>query len=409
MKVLMITWACDLEDVSEPSVAARWVTEISKDHDVTLIAVSRPDRYGCVQKQFPNLDVIEWCDIRVPKFLERFRAIVKPGYLPFYIRARRFLKRLVAEKKFDVIHHLSPFAWRYPSPATGLGVPVVRGPVAGGLKTPVALDRAASKRGAWFMPLRKTDDMRISYDPWLRASYMQADHVLLAAPYVAKLLARLPFRASSIEIEHGLADDESTEFELKQSDVGSKVRLLFVGRIIPTKGLRYALRALSIARMRKSIVFDVVGDGEDRAACELEVNSLGLADSVTFRGWQDRSQVERFYRAADVFVFPSFREPTGGVLLEAMRFGLPIITCAYGGPESMVEDSFGVKVFPESEDQFVSELAAGIDRLASDQKLRFSMGKTAAQVAEERYSWAAKRARVGAVYARLAEKSMVQS
>ena len=94
MRVLLITWACDLEDISEPGVAARWVKEISKDHNVTVFSVSKPERFGCVKHQFPELKVIEWCDIRVPKPLERFRAIVKPGYLPYYFRARRFLKKI---------------------------------------------------------------------------------------------------------------------------------------------------------------------------------------------------------------------------------------------------------------------------------------------------------------------------
>ena len=74
-----------------------------------------------ISEQFPELNVIEWSDIRVPKQLERFRAIVKPGYLPYYFRARRFLKKLFLEQQFDVVHQLSPFSWRYPSPAAGLG------------------------------------------------------------------------------------------------------------------------------------------------------------------------------------------------------------------------------------------------------------------------------------------------
>lgn len=402
MRVLLITWACDLEDISEPGVSARWVKEISKDHDVTVFSVSKPERFGCVQNQFPELKVIEWCDIRVSTRFERFRAIVKPGYLPYYFRARRFLKKLFLEQQFDVVHHLSPFAWRYPSPAAGLGVPLVRGPVAGGLQTPPGLDANANQSSSSFMFLRKADGLRLRYDPVLKSSYQNADHVLMAAPYVQKLLAPLTIRSSSIEIELGLPDDQVLLPPKRTVSQDGKIKLLYVGRVISTKGLRYAIRALSKAKALSMVELVVIGDGDDLPACRDEVKRLDLQDHVQLLGWKSKQEVENFYCAADIFLFPSFREPTGGVLLEAMMHGLPCITCAYGGPDYMVDDSCGIKVVPTSDETYVDNIAAAIDRLVFDTDLRIKMSQQAFFRARDGFGWEAKRKRMSSLYEKLA-------
>ena len=56
--------------------------------------------------------------------------------------------------------------------------------------------------------------------------------------------------------------------------------------------------------------------------------------------------IDDFYRAADVFVFPSYREPGGNVVFEAMSFGLPLVVGDRGGPGSAVDERSGIRVPP---------------------------------------------------------------
>jgi len=407
MRVLLITWACDADDVSEPEISARWVREISKDHEVTVFSVSKPERYGCVTQQYPDLDVIEWSDIRVPRALERFRAIVKPGYLPYYIRARSYLKQLVKSKQFDIIHHLSPFAWRYPSPATGLGIPLIRGPVAGGLKTPIGLNNYTKTGFHPFMFLRQTDKLRMKFDPLLRASFKACDHVLYAAPYMQKFLSPLPIQHASVEIEHGLEALPTIgngKLPLNETDANS-IQFLFVGRIIPTKGLIFAIKALGQAKNKALIQLNVVGDGDSLASCKAEANKLGLDKQINFMGWKTKEEVARQYQEADAFIFPSFREPTGGVILEAMSYGLPIICCAYGGPDFLADDWSAIKVKPGSIEEYVNGLSEAIDTLASDKELRRRFSEAARRRALDVFSWSTKRQRINELYQSIARKN----
>ncbi len=399
MKILLVTWACDRDDISEPLITYRWVREISKRHDVTLFSTSRPNRLGCIKEQFPDLSVIEWCDTKVPFYLERFRAIVKPGFFFNFRKMRRLIRSLLERQHFDIIHHLSPFAWRYASPAYGLGVPLVRGPIAGGLPTPPPLAPEVKEGFHPYKFLRKSDWLRKRFDRNLINSYKLTDCVIAAAPYVMDLLSPLPIKRCEIEVELGLEFKDNIVFmEPLSSGRDENIKLLFVGRVIRTKGVRDAIRAIVSMKTKDIVHFSIIGDGEDLNSCRQEARQLSLQDVVTFRGWCSSEQVEQAYREADIFLFPSFREPTGGVLLEAMTHGLPIVTGDYGGPAYLVNSSYGIKVPPAVPEEYSRLLAENLDRLVENKDLRKEMGQEAMRYAYKNFNWNDKMARLDSIY-----------
>jgi glycosyltransferase involved in cell wall biosynthesis len=125
------------------------------------------------------------------------------------------------------------------------------------------------------------------------------------------------------------------------------------------------------------VVLDVVGDGFDRAECEMLASQMGLRDRVHFHGRVDRQQVDGFYERADIFLFPSYREPGGNVVFEAMGYGLPLIVSDNGGPGAAVDETCGIRVRAQSEEQYATDLAAAIARLAADRETRLALGEGA--------------------------------
>jgi len=106
--------------------------------------------------------------------------------------------------------------------------------------------------------------------------------------------------------------------------------LLFVSSLWPYKNCEGLLRAFAAA---KSELGDrqlaVVGPGRDVAyVAELEAlaEQLGIADDVVWVGGVPLEETVQFYRAADVFVYPSFNETFGLPILEAMATGCPVVT-----------------------------------------------------------------------------------
>ncbi len=172
---------------------------------------------------------------------------------------------------------------------------------------------------------------------------------------------------------------------------GEKFRLLFVGSVIERKGLCYLLHALSeLTDLRFEL--DVVGNTEDEPeyVCEMKklIGNYGFGEVVIFHGHiADREQLRQLYRSADIFVLPSLYETFGIVLLEAMSFGLPILTTRAGAiPELIKDGETGLLVPPGNK----IALAHAIRQLAASPELRCRLGQNGFSFISEHqkfYSW----------------------
>jgi rhamnosyl/mannosyltransferase len=106
--------------------------------------------------------------------------------------------------------------------------------------------------------------------------------------------------------------------------IGSDERVvLFVGRLVPYKGIEYLIEAMRGIAARLVLV----GSGPLVEALRHKVESLGMANQVIFAGAASDAKVRCFYSLADLFVLPSITsaEAYGLVQLEAMSFGVPVI------------------------------------------------------------------------------------
>jgi glycosyltransferase involved in cell wall biosynthesis len=99
------------------------------------------------------------------------------------------------------------------------------------------------------------------------------------------------------------------------------VVLLFVGRLVAAKGLDRAISALQ--DLPEHFVLWIVGSGAQSHELEALATRLGVLDRVRFLG--PRSDVERYYQAANVFLMTSRYEPLGQTILEAAASGLPVV------------------------------------------------------------------------------------
>lgn len=391
-RLLLITTAADGEDVGEAWSGFQWVSRLATRHDVTLLTMHRRDRTP-PSRQLPDARVIEWRDSKLLARQQRFNSMLKPGWIPFYRSARRWIRSALASgERFDVAHQLLPLAMRYPSPLAGLGIPYLIGPVGGSLENPPGF---ADDTSAWYVRLRSLDRLRLRRDPLLRRTYLDADCVLGIAPYVREILGDLNIRRFEVMSDTGL-----TALPILGSRPSSDgtVNLLYVGRLVRTKGLRDAIRALPHLTTSTRVVLEVVGDGPDRAACEALVDELHIEGTVRFHGRQPRERVDDFYKRADIFVFPSYREPGGNVVLEAMGYGLPLVVSDRGGPASSVDETCAVRVKPENPDQYAHGLAAAITRLVDDPGLRAQMSAAARHRVAEIALWDRKVERLEALY-----------
>jgi glycosyltransferase involved in cell wall biosynthesis len=114
----------------------------------------------------------------------------------------------------------------------------------------------------------------------------------------------------------------------RSSDADSPLRLLFVGRIVASKNLKFVLQSLANNR-GSNWTLDVVGDGPELEACRDLVGELRLTAQVNLHGYQPNPA--DWYGKADLLLFPSKLESMGLVLLESMANGTPALVIREDG------------------------------------------------------------------------------
>ncbi|MEO0392732.1 MAG: glycosyltransferase [Pseudomonadota bacterium] len=344
-----------------------WVKYLSERFDVTLLTLQRADRQE-VAEQLPDTHVVTWPEAKLWRGHERINAMMKPAYIGFYLRARQWLRD--NRSAIDLVHQLAPLAMRYPCPATGLDIPYIIGPLGGSLAAPKDLNAqrfpgvAMAPVDRWYARLRAVDHWRFAHDHWLRRSYAEAAAIIGVGDYVRAHLHDLDIGHFVVESEVGIDDVITRPEEATDRPVST---LLHVARGVRTKGLQEAIQCLAdLYQDYPALTLISAGDGPEVDRCQNIAAALGVADRCQFLGRVPRERVEQLYLDADIFLFPSVREPSGNVVFEAMRYGLPPIVADMGGPSQVITDTSGLAVPWRTVAQFRQDLAAGARRLIDD-------------------------------------------
>ena len=395
LRVLVLAPYLNANALGEVYSIFRWVEALSERCDLTVLTVGTDPH--ALPAQLPNARVVALKSPDLLQTVPRFTAMVKP-WLPVFFRwARRWIRReLSGGTRWDVAHQMLPQAMRYPCPLKGLGLPYVIGPLGGSLSTPRGFEQDVAS-GGLLSRLRRLDRLRLSRDPWLRGGYENANLILGVAPYVRDTLAEcgVPVRRFEPVLERS---HEGRLPAIDRRSGSGEAHLLHVGRAIRTKGLRDVIRAMARLGDLPGVRLTSAGDGPDLEACRLEAKALGVEDRVEFLGRVPRDDVDRLYENADVFCFPSFREPMGGVFFEAMEFGLPVIAAARGGPDFILDDTCAIRLPVETPEQFAADIAGAIRDLAADPDRRRRMGRAAQDRLRGFGGWADKAARLEDLY-----------
>lgn len=157
-----------------------------------------------------------------------------------------------------------------------------------------------------------------------------------------------------------------------------RLRILFVGNVIPRKGLLPLIRAIEALGPgeRRRITLTIAG-GLDvnhgyRRRVERAIRRIGSECTVRLLGRVDDDELRRLYRSHDVLAVPSFYEGYGMVYAEAQRYGLAVIAGRGGaGPEVVTEGKTGLLVNPEEPDT----IRRALRRLLDDPSLVPQMGR----------------------------------
>jgi len=215
--------------------------------------------------------------------------------------------------------------------------------------------------------------------PFLRVIWHNASAVIANSNGLRDLAVAFDSSIAIPIIPNGV---DVSRFDASDRDWTSP-RLLSAGRVVYQKGFDLGLRAL--AQLKDlSWKWCIAGDGPQMESLKSLAQELGIAERVTFLGWQAREDLAKWYHRSNLFLFPSRHEGMPNAVLEAMASGLPIVATKIAGNEELVVDGVtGVLVNPED----VDSLRDGLRRLMAEEKTRKQMGRASRHRVESEYSW----------------------
>jgi glycosyltransferase involved in cell wall biosynthesis len=167
--------------------------------------------------------------------------------------------------------------------------------------------------------------------------------------------------------------------------LGDEPCVLFVGSLIPRKGLPFLVEAAKkIVKEKANTKFLIVGDGPLKNQLTASLEKANLLGNFLFMGNLQDDKLSAVYSCADVFVLPSIQEGQGIVLLEAQASGIPVVAFDVGGiKEAVRNDETGLLVKPGS----TVELADALMKVLSDRALKEKMGTNGRRFVSESFTW----------------------
>lgn len=390
--IALSAFQCKDGGISEAYVGYNWAREIARFADIKLLTANAP---GGLPKNVEVLTTSRPFIFSTPS-LSNFNRAVKLDYFWHNLLCRIRHQKLLSST--DIFHHVTPIAPRFPNSLGRLADRFVLGPIGGGLRVPLPFRKFVETDEPVYSVLRNFDRWRFDYDPSLRSTYKAAKKILIVAKYMLDLLPEEFHGKTEIVLETGIDAKDYGEYA---ATAHRDFTLLYVGHLIPYKGLEFLIRGLSKVEGKslRSIQLQVIGDGGAYAdKCKKLAHQLGLADRVTFHGRLPHAEVMQWYRRADALCFPTLAETSGNVILEGMAMRLPVISVNYGGPSEILDRDTGILIDPMNPDYLVSGIASALERLQANPDYARSLGAAARRRVLGEFSWEAKGGKIRAIY-----------
>lgn len=400
LKALVVAELCNPEWVSGPLVGWNHALALSSLVDVHLVThvMNRPamERSAWPRDRVTFIDLGGYEDLKrwittkldVDLSSQMFTLLC----IPFYWRFERLIWKQFGERvsrgEFDVVHRITPVSPVVASPlaerCARAGVPFVLGPINGGLPWPKGYVNALHKERQLVSHVRSL----YRYTPYVPSTWRNASALLIASRTTWNEIPERHHGRCFYLPENGIS--EASIVSEPRRHPGEPLRAVFVGRLVGLKCVDVALRGAAPLVREGRLVVDIVGDGPERAYLEQVAREEGIAAETTFHGWLEHKDSMSVLGRSHVLLFPSIREFGGGVVLEAMAFGVVPVVVDYGGPGEIVDDSCGFRLPLASSEETATHITEVLRELLQSKERFEQLSTGSRERIRNAYTWEAK-------------------
>jgi glycosyltransferase involved in cell wall biosynthesis len=390
--VLLAAYSCCPGRSSEPGYGWNYLLQYARISRHVILLTSQPDHAAVLEKiRELGIDNVTVLAPRLGFGLERLFHIPIGGihlhYFLWLYKARAAVRRLT--EKIDLAHHVTFGSLQFGSPVYEVKCPFLFGPVGGGQRTNKVFYPLMG-RSRYFENIRNlVSDLFYRFNPFFKQTLQNAGMIYVVNRETRRDTLRFlsPSRHANVKMmtDTALESQFLEELPVRSPSTGT-FRALWVGRLLPRKGIEILLRTVLLLK-NEDFELTILGDGPLREKVQQFIKENGLEKTVRFMGWVDYQQTISYYRASDVLLFLSYRDSTGLQIVEALSQGLPVISFDQFGASLVIHDQVGIKIPIEKDLGTIQRhIADAIRELIHNRSRVAIMGRNAARYATA-FTW----------------------
>ena len=374
-KILLSAFACDPSQGSELGNGWNWATGLARQgyevhcmtRDVGRSAIELSDKPANLHFHYITLP------FGLEKMYSFSQASMYLHYLVWQWLAFKRGKALHKKLGFAVSHHVTWGSVQLGSFLYKLPVPFVFGPAGGGQVSPTAFQRYFGESWKVEKTRERVSGFLLKYNPACKSMIRAASSIWVSNPDTANLVSKVKAGKVLSTLDAALPlSFFPANFSPKMKKQGT-LKLLWVGRFMPRKGHMLLLEVMEVLKNTPGITLTMVGDGEQKGLFEKGIQEKGLQNTVFSLGKVPFDKVRQFYQEYDAFFFTSLRDSCPAQLIEAMAYGMPIVTLNLHGQAIIVNEKTGFRCACDTPEQAIQSLSAAIMSLYNEPGLLMTM------------------------------------
>ncbi len=388
MKILYIAYSCSPCNGSEDKIGWNVPFESAKENEVYVITLIEQKKYIDEYLSKNPVKNLHFAYIDIPSFYKKIfkGSLFSLRFGMYNRRAFKEAKKLCAENDIRLIHQVTPIEFRAIGDYGKIkNVKYVVGPIGAAQVIPKPLKDY--EKGHRFIEFsRSVANKWAKFNLKVTKKLSRCETVLFANNETKDYLMPLVKNNYSVITDVGVNESEiALTPQSKEEKDG--VEFLYAGRLIYWKGLSFLFDALELLPENANYQLKIVGDGRDlgtlKARCE---SSNKLKSHVVFFGKVPFEKMNEKYRSADAFVFPTLRDTSGMVVIEALSQGLPVITINSFGVAVIVNEKCGFTYRGKSKEEYLNNLKDVLLKCIEDKKLLNDLANSSVEEAKK-YTW----------------------